>query len=222
MNDQQRRRYERLARSRDVAATHGADLPAASVGGKALASISGKLAEIETLDAARSTGERNYQHGTSAKRDAREALLKQLAAISETAATIALDFPELKDRFRRPRSNFNDQNILTTARSFHAEATPLKARFIEYNLPESFLDTLVDLIEDFEQAINQQNVSKGGRRANIVAIDGALDAAEQELERLDTAFRNKFASDAAALAAWESARRLQSPPKKPKATEKPK
>lgn len=217
MNDRQRRRFERLARSRDVAATHSDAFPANSVGGKALANISSKLAEIETLDAARSTGERNYQHGTSIKRDKREALRKLLAAMSETAATMALDFPEYKDRFRRPTSNFNDQNILTTARSFHTEATPDKARFIEYNMPADFLEKLNELIEDFEGAVNQQNVGKGGRRANSVAIDAALDAGEKDLERLDTAMRNRFADDPATLAAWESARRLQSAPKKPKA-----
>jgi chromosome segregation ATPase len=221
MNDRQRRRFERLVRSRDTAATRGADFPANSVGGKALAGISNRIAEIENLDAARSTDHRTFQHGTSSKREAREALRRQLAAISETAQTIALDFPELKDKFRRPRSNFNDQNLLTTARSFHAEATPLTARFIEYNMAANFLDTLNDVIEDFEQAINQQNLGRGGRRANIVALETALDAAEQDLERLDTAIHNKFAGDPATLASWESARRLQSAPKKPKTSPPP-
>ncbi|HEY0404565.1 MAG TPA: hypothetical protein VGC89_02490 [Pyrinomonadaceae bacterium] len=213
MNDKQRRRYERLARSRDVATTHSADLPGNSIGGKALTNISSGVAEIETLDAARSTSERDYRHATSIKRDKRVSLQRLLTVISETAATIALDFPELKDRFRRPRANLNDQNMLTTARSFHTEATPLRSRFVEYGLPENFLDTLNALIEEFEQAANQQNVGKGGRRASIVAIDAALAATEQELERLDTAFRNKFAGDAATLAAWDAASRLQSAPK---------
>lgn len=221
MNDRQRRRFERLVRSRDVAASHSADFPASGVGGKALANISGKIEEIENLDAARSTSERSARHGTSSRSDARRALRRQLATISETAATIALDFPELKDKFRRPHINVNDQNLLTTARSFLAEATPLKARFIEYNMADDFLDTLNSLIEDFEQSINQQNLGRSGRRANIAAIDAALETAEQDLERLDTAMRNKFASDPATLAAWESARRLHSGPQKPKTPASP-
>lgn len=214
MNDKQRRRFERLTRSRDFVATHSADFPADSIGGKALASISDRIEEIENLDAARSTSARTVQHGTSSRSDAREALRRQLGAISDTAATIALDFPELKDKFRRPRTNINDQNLLTTARSFHAEASPLKARFVQYNMAENFLDALNAVIATFEQSINQQNVGKDGRRANSVAIDAALSAAEQDLERLDTVVRNKFVADAAALAAWKSARRLQSGPQK--------
>lgn len=216
MNDKQRRRFERLARSRDYATTQSAGFPANSVGGKALTGLNTKISEIEELDAARNTSHRTFQHGTSSKRDTREAIRELLAAISTTAATAALDFPEFKDKFRRPRTNLNDQNLLGTARSFAADALPHKARFIEYDMPPDFLDRLNELIEDFEQAINQQNVGKGGRRANIAAIDAALDTAEQDLERLDTAIRNKFSADAAILAAWESARKLQNTPKSPK------
>ncbi len=221
MNDKQRRRYERLVRSRDVGVTHNASFPATSVGGKAITNMSSRINEVENLDAARSTHQRNAEQGTSFKNDARAALRALLAAMSDTSETIALDFPEFKDKFRRPRTNINDQNLLTTARSFHAEATPVQARFIEYDMPANFLDTLTSLIEDFEQSINQQNVGAGGRRSNIVAIDTALNAAEQELEKLDTAFRNKFANDAATLAAWEAAHRLERAPKKPKTTPPP-
>lgn len=216
MNDRQRLRFERLARSRDYATTQNASFPANSVGGKALAGLNTKIAEIEDLDAARNTNQRTIQHSTSSKRDTREAINDMVAAISTTAATAALDFPEFKDKFRRPRTNLSDQNLLGTARSFAADALPHKARFIEYDMPPDFLDRLNELIADFEQAINQQNVGKGGRRANIAAINAALDTAEQDLERLDTAMRNKFANDAAVLAAWESARRLQNAPKSPK------
>jgi tRNA A37 threonylcarbamoyltransferase TsaD len=190
--------------------------PANSVGGRALASISNKITEIENLDAARSTDQRNYQHGTSTKRDKRAALRRLLATISKTAATAALDFPEYKDRFLLPHANVNDQNLLTTARSILAEATAHTARFVEYGMPDNFTETLNDLIEDFEQAVNQQHLGLGGSRANNAAINAALDAAEQDLERLDTAYRNKFAGDPASLAAWESARRIEKAPRKQK------
>jgi hypothetical protein len=222
MNDRQRRRLERLTRSRDLALTRSDSFPANGVGGKALANLDAKIEEIENLEAARATSERNAKHGTTSRSDTRATLRERLAAISVTAETIALDFSDFKDKFRRPGGKLNDQTLLGLARSFHTEATLHKARFIEYDMPADFLETLNALIEDFEQAINQQNVGKGGRRAGIVAIDTTLVAAEQDLERLDTAFRNKFAGDAATLAAWESARRLQSAPKTPKKPEPPK
>lgn len=67
MNDKQRRRFDRLTRSRDFVAAHSADFPADSVGGKALAGISNRIEEIENLDAARSTSARTVQHGTSTR-----------------------------------------------------------------------------------------------------------------------------------------------------------
>lgn len=216
MNDKQRRRFERLVRSRDFGSRRSASFTAGSVGGKALANISSRIEEIESLDAARSTHQRTVEQGTGDRRTARAALGKLIGAISDTSETIALDFPEFKDKFSRPHKNINDQNLLSTGRSFVAEATPVKARFLEYNMPDTFLDTLNTLISNFEQAINRQNVGEGESSANIAAIDAALKAADLDLDRLDRAVRNQFADDPSTLAAWETARHLQSGPKKTK------
>jgi plasmid stability protein len=207
-------------RSRDIAATQG-NFPPTSAGGKAIAGITIKLNEINNLETQRNINLRAAQQGTSKRSEARDALRAWLTTISNTAATIALDFPDVKDKFRIPRTNVNDQNLLGVARSFITEATPLKARFIEYDLPADFLSQFSAVIADFEQSINQQNTGKSGRSSTGLATDVTLAAAEQDLERLDTAMRNKFAGDAATLAAWESARRLQSAPKKPKAPAPP-
>jgi hypothetical protein len=216
MNDKQRRRYERLENSRDIATKHVANFPPNSVGGKALANISTRIDEVDTLDAARSTHQRTSEQGTGNRREARAALNEQIGVISDTSETIALDYPEFKNKFRRLRTNINDQNLLTTARSFYNEALPHKARFIEYGMKDTFLDTFNNTINKFEQSINQQNQGKGGSSANNAAINAALDAAEADLDRLDTAFSNHFADDPAALAEWEIAHHLQSGPKKPK------
>jgi plasmid stability protein len=215
MNDKQRRRVERLVRSRDLGVTQGG-FPATSAGGRALAGITGRLEEIENLEAQRSTNLRAAQQGNSKRSEARKALRAWLKAISETTETIALDSPEVKDKFRIPRTNLNDQNLLGLARSILAEVTPFKTRFIEYDMPSDFLETFSAVIEDFEQAISQQNTGRSGRSTTNVAIDAALDAAEQDLERLDTAMRNKFAGDAATLSAWKSAARLHGAPQKQK------
>lgn len=215
MNDKQRRRVERLVRSRDLAVAQGG-FTRASVGGTALAAITARIEEINNLEAQRSTNLRAAQQGTSNRSGARKTLNARLSAIIDTAETAALDFPEFKDKFHRPSTNLNDQNLLGTARSILAEATPFAARFIEYDMPEDFLSVFGATIADFEQSINQQNTGKSGSRATNLAIDAALDAAEQDLERLDTAFRNKHASNAGTLAAWKSASRLHSAPKKQK------
>ncbi|HEX8491974.1 MAG TPA: hypothetical protein VF658_03975 [Pyrinomonadaceae bacterium] len=220
MNDKQRRRVERLMRSRDLATAQGG-FTRASVGGTALAAITARIEEINNLAAERSTTLRAAQQSTGNRGDARNALRARLFAIIDTAETAALDFPEFKDKFRRPSTNLNDQNLLGTARSILAEATPHAARFIEYDMPEDFLNVFGATIADFEQAINQQNASKSGSSAANLAIDAALDAAELDLERLDTALRNKHAANAGILAAWKSASRLHSAPRKLKSPAPP-
>jgi hypothetical protein len=213
MNDNQRRRDERLIRVRDFGQTRIASFPADSRGGLALAAIDTIIEEIDTLDASRSGSVGGARAGTLSRRDARERLRAQVSAISKTAKAIGLDFPEVKNRFPLPRTNVNDSTLLSTARSFAAEAQPLKTRFIEYDLPADFLDKLNAAIDDFEEAINQQNTSADSSTQTRTAIDAALARAEQELERFDTAVRNKFAGDEATLAAWERARRLERAPR---------
>jgi hypothetical protein len=113
--------------------------------------------------------------------------------------------------FRRPRPNTNDQTLLSTARAFAAAATPLKPRFVEYDMPDDFLDQLNASIRNFEQAIDRQNFGTGARVAANASLEEALRRGEQELERLDTSVRNKFRTDPATLAVWESARHIQRP-----------
>jgi hypothetical protein len=216
MNDEQRRRSERLSRAHDYGLSHTADFPATSKGGAAIASLGQIIANINNLDASRSTARRYARQGTDAKKTAIENLRRSLKAISRTAATMTLDLPELKNKFRAPAYDLNRQDLLALARSFVTEATPLKAKFIDYEMDADFLTDLNNQINAFDEADTQQNSHINSSAENRAALDAQLDAGEEELARLDTSVRNKFASDAAALAAWDSARHLEKAPRKSK------
>jgi hypothetical protein len=221
MDDKQRRRFERIVRSADFATSLAEPFPPDGRGGKALAELRASIAELESTDAAVLTNVRSTRQGTTSKREARQALRDQINAISETAKTIALDHPELKEKFRRPRGNANDQTLVSVARSFALEAPPVKNLFIEYNMPADFIARLNASVDAFEQSVNQQNTGAGASRSSRVSVETTLDRAEQELARLDTAVRNKHRGDAATLAAWESASRLERSPHKKKKQETP-
>lgn len=216
MNDKQRRRYERVVRSQDYISADPEIFPAGSKGAQAFVRFKAAIEEVENLDASRETGERASKQGTLTRQDARERLRQSVAAISRTAQTIAIDDPSFKGQFNVPRGSLNDQGLLAVARSFATEALPLKAKFIEYDLPADFLDKLGEAITDFERAVNQQNQGATARKSALSAIEDALVRAEQELERCDTALRNKV-TDPAKLAAWDSARRMERAPQKQKA-----
>lgn len=216
MDDKQRRRYERLVRSRDHISANTEIFPEGSKGAQAFTRFKATIEDIENLDASRETGARTSKQGTLTKRDASERLRQIIGAISRTAQTIALDDPSYKGKFNAPRSNINGEKLLAVARSFATEALPVKAKFIEYDMPADFLEKLNAAIADFEDAVNQQNQGATARKSARDSIDDALASAEQELERCDTALRNKV-TDRAKLAAWDSARRLERDPKKQKA-----
>ena len=221
MNDRQRRRFERLARVSNFGASVSGDFPATGKGGQAHARLAAAVAAAGTHDTARATNQRERQQSTGARKDTRLTIQTSLAAISNTADTIALDHPEVKDSFRRPRTNINDQTLLSTARSFAAAALPLKARFIEYEMPTDFLEQLDKAISGFEQSVNRQTSGASAGLASNAALENTLKQGEQELEKFDTAVRNKFRDDPAKLAAWESARRLEKAPRSPRSKATP-
>jgi hypothetical protein len=211
MNATQRRHQERLVRVRDYVQSLPAPFAANSRGGQALAGISTAIVEAETLDAARATSASTARQGTSQRSDARDALRAQIKAINQTARAVSIDHPEVKDKFRTSPAKLNDQNLLSLARSIVTEATPLKPLFLEYDMPDSFLETLAAAITTFEESISRQNTGAGGRTHARTAIDTAHTRSDVDLERLNTAMLNKYRHDAATLRAWQIAYNVETP-----------
>jgi hypothetical protein len=102
-------------------------------------------------------------------------------------------------------------NLLALARSLVAIATPIKALFLEYNMPADFLETFAASIDKFEEAINKQNTSTGGRTQSRAGIAAAHARSDAELEKLNAAMLNKYANDPAVLAAWKVAYNIETP-----------
>ena len=109
MNGTQRRRFERLSRVSAYVETNAADFPETSKGGQAAARLRAVIEEVERLDAARVTSMSSGRQATVGKQEGRAALRAQLFAISDTAATIALDHPEFRGRFELERASISDQ-----------------------------------------------------------------------------------------------------------------
>jgi hypothetical protein len=221
MNDSQRRRHERGLRVRDFTETIKDSFTSKSKGAQSIAHVGQLVEQLIALDAAHATNKRAARAGTSGKNDTRDELRAMLRRISRTARAAGLDDPALKDRFRLPSSNPNTQTLIGTARSFLAEATPLKSRLADYGLASDFLDTLGAKIEAFETFASRQNTGASERKANSAAIDAALDDLDAEIARLDAIVTNQFAGDAARLAAWESARRVEHAPHRTKGAPPP-
>src|SRR5256714_4580928 len=137
-----------------------------------------------------------------------------MGEISDAAKPIGLDQPEVKDGFKFKGASVSDQTLLATARAAANASLPIKDLFIEYDMAADFHDVLKVKIANFEQYLSRQTAQMGERVAANASLESALRRGEAALERLDTAVRNKYRDDPAKLTAWESARRLERPPRR--------
>lgn len=218
MNSRQRRRHERGARVRDFAETVKSSFPAGSKGAASAARVAELVGRVAELDASRTGNVRAAHEGASGKSEANAALRALLSQISRTARAISIEDSTLKDKFQLPGDTPNMQLVVSTARSFLAEAGPLKARFVEYGMGSDFLERLGALIADFESHAARRNTGASQRASDGAAIDSTLDELDEEITRFDAIAQNTFATDPAALAALRAARRLERAPRRAGAT----
>lgn len=208
MNDLFRRRLETLLRVQVFGVAHAASFPAGSRGRELFTALDATITGIQAHATEHDTGKRASQQMSASKNVARDSLLAQLEAINRTARVLALRSPGLEKEFRMPLP-FPAQDLLNAARSFFANATPLKANFIREELPADFLDQLTAAISDFETSISEANRTKGAKVSAHAAQDEDIGQGMSLLQQLDVNVRNKFSSDRAVLAEWASASHVE-------------
>jgi hypothetical protein len=219
MKDIERRRFETFVRVRDFGTTYGSAFAAGSLGETLFASVSSIVAELEGHAATQASGASASVQGTASRATARAALVEDLEAISRTASISDSDTPGLGERFRLPRNNRNDQQLLSTARAFAQDAVPFKAEFIRHEMPADFLEDLNADIAAFEQAVKDQNLKRTARVSATESIDTAIERGVKAVRALDAIVRNKFRNDPAVLAAWTSASHTERAPRTARKTD---
>src|SRR5205085_7008552 len=154
---------------------------------------------------------RMAKQNTQSKAALRTVLRADLKRISETARGMEFDSPGLAARFKLPP--MTDQRLVAAARAFLTDAEPLKADFIKNEMPADFLDQLRRHLADFEAAVEAQSRGTERRVSASAGISDVLQRAVRAVQQLNPIVRNKLANDPAALAAWDSARHIESAPK---------
>jgi len=214
MKSSEMSKLDMFTRIRDFGATHVSAFPGASLGGRLFAEINTVIETLTAQAVAQSSGLHAAQQSTDGKSAARKALEDQLEIIARTARTMALDLPGVDNKFRLPRSKAA-QALLIAAQTFRADAEPLRAKFIEQEMPEDFLETLDTLIANFEQVVIAGHQSAAAHIAASAAIAAAIERGMTAARKLDSIVRNKFKDDQGTLAAWKSARHIEKVPHKP-------
>jgi hypothetical protein len=210
MNDLEKNQSDAIVRSSEFGTQQPQLFPAGQFAAQLLARLHTAAAKLtlETTKHASSRG--SAQQNTVGKATLREALHEHLATINRIAQALSFEMPGLKNKFRMPRGDDND--LLTGARAFAADALPLKSDFIRYGLPEDFIEDLNDDIAAFEQATAARNQSMGQQAASHAAQDEALADGLQALRQLDTYLQTVLRDDPAMLAAWNRASHIERVP----------
>lgn len=209
MNDNQRRRYERGSRVDAFMTANAADFPAGGKGAEAAARLSEELAALAALDVAKAASAGTRRQSSEGRRDLRESLREQVAAVCDTAEIIGREHPEVRGLFPRGRADNSDQTLVAVARSYAEAAPPHKARFVEYEMPADFVERLKADADGLEAQMSRQTERRGTSVSTNASIETALGRVDDLAERLEVVVRNKYRQDPAKLAAWESARRLE-------------
>lgn len=166
------------------------------------------IARVQAHATDHEAGTRESRQRSVSKSVARDALFAQMEPMSRASRVLAVDSPGLENKFRMPLA-FPEQDLLNAARTFLANATPLRAEFIREEMPSDFLDRLATAINDFEKAINEANRTKGSKVSAHESQDNDLSEAIGILRKLDVVIRNKFAHDRALIAEWTSASHIE-------------
>jgi hypothetical protein len=212
MTDSENRKLETFVRIVDFGTAHASDFAPASLAKQLFTTLTGIVAELDGHASQHVSSRGAARQGTTTRAEARDALRELMEAIRRTARVMALDVPGLDDKFRVPPVD-NDQLLLTSARAFLTDATPLAAQFIAHELPTNFLQNLADAIAALETAMSEQSSGVGNAVAARAAIEETVDQGMDMKRKLDAIVKNKYANNPAVLAEWASASHIERAPK---------
>lgn len=205
MNDLVRREVESLKRTGIFAAENSRVIGNNAKAASSFASLKADVAALEAAGVSRLSSIGTKKSGTTGKAAAKTNLFNLVRAISFTANAIAEEATDFDDKFNLPQRTPTYQGLLELARAFAADAVAVSAKFIEYGLPENFVETLNDAVAAAELSADHQNTGKGGSIAANADTEAILKRALQTKRMLKTIVRNIFVDNPAKLAEWESA-----------------
>lgn len=209
MNNVFTRTQEMFLRVQMFTSERAASFPSGSFGAELSEEINFAVQALGDALASQTSGLNSAQQATAAREAARQALRADMQAITRTARAMALDTPGLENKFRLPRSG-SDQSLLAAARAFATDAVPLKAEFVRHEMPASFIEDLRAHTADLERAMGEQNTGRGAHVSATASIESVIERGMNAARKLDAIVRNKFRDDPATIAAWDSARHVES------------
>ena len=202
MNSFNKRVYEMLNRVVVFATTHPQFFDKGALAGQLLEQVRAAVQALSGHATYQASGIGAVRRSAGSRSKARAALRSQVETISRTARGLKL--PE----FWMPR-NRGDRSILDVGKVFLKNAQPCKQAFIDSHLPADFLERLDVAIQDLENAINDQTVSRAAHMSATAAIEQTRSDALSALQGLDPIMENLLRDDPPTFAVWQSCRHVE-------------
>jgi hypothetical protein len=210
MNTIENRQYDMLLNVREFGIQNAASFPSESLGGRLFASV-GEIADELAGYAVDENSHQIEQVGDVAAREtARERLMETMKMFSRTARAMAVTRPDVERKFRVPYE-LGQRQLIAAAQAFIVAAEPLMGDFAPYELPADALDRLRNDLADFTASVGRRKSGRTMKSRTTASIDDAIARGIEAVRQLDAIVRNKFATNAPVLTAWEQARTVSRP-----------
>ena len=203
MNYSIRRKLDMAGRVREFCRTHPDQNPGYTA---AVARLEERLTRAEALARQEVAGRQSVSGAVVNKEQLRLEIHRTIALLAGLAEPAAREERELAVGIIKPDVNGSHQAFLTRSRVAAATASSHQALLVKYGMPEGFLDQLNAILDQYEQALNQQHAGRAahvGARAELEAVTSDIMLIVRQLDALN---RFRFRTDAQSLAAWKSAR----------------
>src|SRR4030095_11347065 len=198
MNSKNKRGLERLERVSRFAPDAGISLN--PLGTSIATAIGAAVVEIKKKGGDQASGHGGFSGGFDERERVADALRAAMRPIARTAKVLDPQlYPGAAAKFRVPRDGAYIK-LLSAARAFVTDATPIKQAFIDHGHAATFLDDLDALIDDFDAGTGLKN---GGRQRQIggtASIAADIKAANKDVRRLDTIVSNQLENNPGLLA----------------------
>ncbi len=213
MNDYIRRNLESGQRCRQWFIDFVALIPAGSVFETKSTAMTAQVGEIEAISGQQEAAKSEGLSATDVKGSERQDLLDAMDPVRNAARAADPDHPGTRDRYRYT-ANMSDLALLAAGRSFAEGGVTDEALLESYGAPDKWPQAVTTACDAFEASFGPQDSAKG----QSVAMNAELYAKTNEMNALKSTIshlvKNYCAGNPGAIAAWNTAAHVESPPKK--------
>ncbi len=136
-----------------------------------------------------------------------DAVHDDLVNLSEISQAVDGDHPELRDMFRLP-TNDRQQNWMDAARAVSAKLTPHLTLFEDYGLEAGFLPDLAADVSAYDEAFAARSGHIQSRSGDTDAIDTKIVEGKRLVKKLAVFGKIRFKSNADLMGKWLEASTL--------------